>query len=107
MFNRDFARVTVSWHGECRPPCERHNARGGKKPMKLVRFAAAGAVLAGGLLTASSAFAAGAPVLDHQLNGRLGPSQATAFQFNYGGQGDLAQIVVLPTGGAGSLSVQV
>jgi hypothetical protein len=70
----------------------------------LTRAAAVGAVVAGSLASTSTALAApDDPVaLDHQLAEHLGPGDRAAFQFRYGGAGDLAQIVVLPTGGVAS-----
>ena len=76
----------------------------------LTRAAALGAVVAGSLASTGAAMAApGDPVaLDHQLAEHLGPAGQAAFQFQYGGTGDLAQIVVLPTGGlASQLAVRV
>src|SRR5437870_8254486 len=78
--------------------------------MSLARTAAVGAVVAGALAGTGTVLAApGDPVvLDHQLAEHLGPAGRAAFQFQYGGAGDLAQIVLLPTGGVASqLSVHV
>ncbi len=78
--------------------------------MGLTRAAAVGAVAVGTLTSVGTALAAPGdpPVLDGQLSAHLGPGDRTAFQFRYSGAGDLAQIVVLPTGGVpAQLSVQV
>src|SRR5436190_1179015 len=78
--------------------------------MDLTRAAAVGAVAVGTLASAGTALASpgDAALLDRQLTEHLGPGAQAAFQFRYGGAGDLAELVVLPTvGGASQLSVQV
>ena len=78
--------------------------------MSLARGAAVGAVLVGSLVGATTALASpgDALALDHQLTQHLGPSQQALFTFHYGGPGDVAQIVLLPSAGtAAQLSVKV
>src|SRR5262245_28718498 len=76
----------------------------------LTRVAAIGALAVGSLASAGTALASsgGATVLDHQLSQHLAPGGQADFQFQYGGAGDLAELVVLPTsGGVSQLSLRV
>jgi hypothetical protein len=76
----------------------------------LTRAAAVGAIAVASLASAGTALASpgDATVLDHQLSQHLAPGGQAAFQFQYTGTGDLAELVVLPTSGVASqLSLRV
>ena len=72
-----------------------------------VRGAAAAVALAGSLLTAGVASAAGAPTLDRQLSAHLAPHGQATFQLPYDGAGDVTEIAVLPSVPGAGLSVRV
>src|SRR5213593_3640989 len=79
------------------------------KRLHLTRAALAiGAITGASLIGASSAFADETPMLAGPMRPMLAAGQSAAFNFAYGGTGEVAHIVVVPSkGGADSLAFQV
>lgn len=75
----------------------------------LARVLAVGAVATAALggVGAGNAAPLDATILDHQVVQHLAPGASAEFQLPYAGNGDVAEIAIMPTAGTPNLSVRV